>query len=168
MADLGGRPEGTADELPAQHHATAEAGPDRQGDGEPLAVAGAEASLGPGGGIGVVLDHQRQPGALFDRGPQRLVAPGQVGREQHGGAGGVHEPGRAQPGRLHVVVGGQLPDAVGDDALNLVRILGRGVASQSGQEVPVGVHHPGGDLGPADVHANGQPHDPRRPFCVAV
>jgi hypothetical protein len=123
-----------------------------------LAVAGPEAGLAPGGGVGVVLDHHREAGALLDRGPQRLVAPGQVGREQDGGAGGVDEPGRAQAGRLDLVLGGQLTDAVGDDVLGLGRIVGRGVASQPCQDAAVVVHHAGGDLGPADVHADGQPH----------
>jgi Family of unknown function (DUF6069) len=46
-------------------------------------------------------------------------------------------------------------------AVDLVGVLGRGVAAQPGQDATVGVDHPGGDLGPADVHPNGQPHRPR-------
>jgi hypothetical protein len=83
--------------------------------------------------------------------------------EQHGGAGGVHEPGRAQAGHLDLVVGRQLGDGLGDDVLDLGRVVGRGVAAQPGQDAAVVVDHAGGDLGPADVHADGQPHGPRPP-----
>ena len=68
-------------------------------------------------------------------------------------------PAAPEAGRLHLMVGGQLADAVGDDVLGLGGILGRGVASQPGQDAAVGVHHAGGHLGPADVHPDGQPHD---------
>src|SRR4029453_5462417 len=68
------------------------------------------------------------------------------------------DPGRAQAGRLDLVLGGQLTDAVGDDVLGLGRVVGRGVASQPGQDAAVAVPHPGGYFGPADVHADGQPH----------
>ena len=38
-------------------------------------------------------------------------------------------PAAPEPGRLDLVVGGQLADAVGDEVLGLGRVLGRGVAS---------------------------------------
>ena len=47
-----------------------------------LAAAGAEPPLGPDGGVGVVVDDDRQPHPLRQRLAQRLVAPRQV-RGEH-------------------------------------------------------------------------------------
>ena len=45
--------------------------------------AGAEAELAPGGGVGVVLDHDRQVDPRLELGLEVHVAPGEVGREHH-------------------------------------------------------------------------------------
>jgi hypothetical protein len=50
-----------------------------------LALHRAEAPLGPAAGVGVVLDDDGEPGASGDGLAKRLVAPRQVGSEQHGG-----------------------------------------------------------------------------------
>ncbi len=42
------------------------------------AAPGAEAELGPGGGVGVVLDEHRHADPVGQRVPQGFVAPGQV------------------------------------------------------------------------------------------
>ena len=60
VADLGADAEGAAVELAVEHEAAADAGAD--GDQQQVVdvLAGAEAELAPGGGVGVVLDDDRE------------------------------------------------------------------------------------------------------------
>ena len=93
-------PERAAVELAVEDDAAADAGAD--GDQQQVVdvVAGAELELAPRGGVGVVLDHDRQVDARLEVGLEVDVAPGEVGREQHDGAGLVDVAGRADADRL--------------------------------------------------------------------
>jgi hypothetical protein len=70
-----------------------------------------------------LLHHCRKAGAPLDRLPERLVAPGEVGREHHPGPVGVDEAGGAQPDRLHLETSSQLGDQVSDGILGGARIM---------------------------------------------
>ena len=90
-------------------------------DDDRLALRGAEAVLGPRGGVRVVLDDQRQRDAACQRGAQRLVAPGEVRREQHGGVVVRDPAGGTDADRDHVVLGGAARRRRRDDRLDLLR-----------------------------------------------
>jgi hypothetical protein len=94
------------------------------------------------------------------RGPQRFVTPDQVGREQHGGASGVDEAGRAEADRGDLVVGAQFSDTGGYDVLGLQRVLGRDVLTYPCQDPVILVHDARGHLESTDVYRDGQSHGP--------
>jgi hypothetical protein len=91
------------------------------------------------------------------RGPQRFVTPDQVGREQHGGASGVDEAGRAEADRGDLVVGAQFSDTGGYDVLGLQRVLGRDVLTYPCQDPVILVHDARGHLESTDVYRDGHP-----------
>src|SRR5690606_32656249 len=64
----------------------ADAGAQRDHHEVVLAASGAEAPLGPGGGVGVVVDQDGDGETAGEAVPAGLVAPGQVGGEEHPGA----------------------------------------------------------------------------------
>src|SRR5690606_26522399 len=87
---------------------------------------------------------------------QRLVAPGQVGGEQHAVAVGVDPAGGADADGVHVVPVGEVQYQFDDGVLDDLRALGlvRGLRAQPLQDVAVGVHDARHDLGAADVDAH--------------
>ena len=97
VAGLARHPPAAAVELAADQDGGADAGP--QGHQHHVAVpaGGAEPGLGPGRGVRVVLHHDLAAETLLHPLLQRLVAPGEVGREQDSGPGAVDEPGRPDP-----------------------------------------------------------------------
>lgn len=135
----------------------ADAGTERDHDEVVLAAAGTEAPLRPGGGVGVVVDHDRDREAAGEAVAQGFVPPVQMGCEQHLAAVRVDPAGRADADRVDVVAVGevehQLGDGVLDDpgALGLVRRLGADLL----QDGAVGVDDARHDLGAADVDADG-------------
>ena len=100
VADLGADAVRAAVDLAVEHQPAADTGAD--GDQQQVVgvVAGAVTELAPRRGVGVVLDHDRQLDALLELALEVLVAPGDVGREQHDGAGLVDVAGRAHADRL--------------------------------------------------------------------
>ncbi len=118
-----------------------------------LAPARSEAPLRPGGGVGVVVDHDGDDEAGGEGVAQGLVAPGQMGGEQHLGAVGVHPARRADADGVDVVPVGevqdQFDDGVLDDlgALGLVGRLGAHLLQDGAVRVDDARHH----LGAADV-----------------
>src|SRR6202035_5550576 len=78
---LTGHAEPAAEELPVADDAAAESG--AEGDHHHVGVSGSRSmdELAPGGGVGVVLDDDWQPGGLLDESADRLVLPAQVGSE---------------------------------------------------------------------------------------
>ncbi|CAM5741168.1 hypothetical protein SALBM311S_09447 [Streptomyces alboniger] len=134
----------------------ADAGAERDHDEVVLAAAGAEAPLGPGGGVGVVVDEDGDREAAGDAVTQGLVAPGQVGCEEHTVAVGVDPAGRADADRVHVVPVGQVQDQFADGVLDHLGALGlvRGLRAEHLQDVAVGVDDARHHLGAADVDAD--------------
>src|SRR6202044_489010 len=107
---LAGDPPPAPVQLPVDHDPGADSGADRDEHDVLVAARGAEHGLGPGGGVRVVLHYHGQACVVFDPLLQRLVAPGEVGREQHAGPGDVDEPGGADAHGVHLVPAGQLGD----------------------------------------------------------
>ena len=83
---LAGHAPAAAVQLAADDDGGADPGPDRDQHHVAVSARGAEPRLGPGRGVRVVLDHDRAAESLLDPLLERLVAPGQVRREQHGRA----------------------------------------------------------------------------------
>ena len=144
-----------AEQLPAGDHATADA----RADGDHQLVVdvatGAVAELAPGRGVRVVLDRDRQPGQPEQLRAQGLVAPGDVGSEQHGGAVGVDVAGRADAHRGDRVLLGEPRDEGRDRRLDRLGIGRRGLDPRLLQDRAVEVDDRTGDLGAADVDAAG-------------
>ena len=67
-----------------------------------LPPAGAEPPLGPTGGIGIVVDRDGQPDPVEQGVAQRLLTPGQVRREDDGGAISPDEPGGSDADGAHL------------------------------------------------------------------
>ena len=93
VAGLAGDAPAAAVQLAADDDGGPDPGPDRHQHHVAVAAGGTEPRLGPGRGVRVVLHHDRAAEALLHPLLERLVAPGQVRREQHGGARAVDEPG---------------------------------------------------------------------------
>ena len=139
------------------HQRAADAG--AEGDAEDVAVADARAepALRERGGVRVVVDHDRHADPLHQRGAQRLVAPGQVRREQHGRRGRRRRtrPHRCRPPRrrtaaLRVSTSSTMVSSTARHAA-----AGRR-AAPAGQHGAEGVDDAGEHLGAADVDADGQ------------
>ena len=79
----------------SMHQRAADAGAQGHAEHEAVTPAGAEAALGDRCGVGVVVDHHRQPDSFGDPRAQRLAPPVQVRGEHDDGAGDVDEPGSA-------------------------------------------------------------------------
>src|SRR5690606_17876595 len=103
VAELAGHAVLAALDLSVLEDRAADAG--AQGDHHEVVLAAscAEAPLGPGGGVGVVVDEDRDGETARETVAQRLVAPGQVGGEQHAVAVGVDPAGGADADGVHVV-----------------------------------------------------------------
>ena len=97
VADLGADPERAAVELAVEDQPAADAGADRDQQQVVDVVAGAVGELAPRGGVGVVLDHDREVEPGLELGLEVDVAPREVGREQHRGTRLVDVAGRADP-----------------------------------------------------------------------
>src|SRR5690606_29906179 len=131
----------------------ADAGAQRDHHEVVLAAPGAEA---PGGGVGVVVDQDGDGETAGEAVPQGLVAPGQVGGEEHPVAVGVDPAGRADPDGVHVVPVGQVQHQFDDGVLDHFGTLGlvRRLRAQLLQDVAVRVDDTRHDFGPADVDAH--------------
>ena len=104
-----------------------------------------------------------RPIVVLDPLPQRLVAPGEVGREQHAGPGLVDEPGGAEADGVDLVPAGS---SVTVSPITLRRQLRAGRRRgplQLLDDAAVLIHHPGGDLGAPDVNPDRQAHGPALP-----
>src|SRR6266536_3967726 len=99
---------------------------------------------------------------------QRFVAPGEVGREQHGRPFGIDEAGRPQADGLHLVDRPELADGVGDGVLRLRGIVVRRVAPRHRPQMPGLVDDTGGDLGTAHVDTDCQSHAGREGCHLSV
>ena len=131
-------------------------GPDRHQHHVAVAAGGTEPRLGPGRGVRVVLHHDRAAEPLLHSLLERLVAPGQVRREQHGGARAVDEAGGAEADGGDLVAVQQFGHHIGDRLFGQRRAGGRGRPLQLRDDAAVLVHHPGRDLGTTDINADGQ------------
>ena len=80
VAELGAGAGRAAVDLAVEDQAAADPGPDRQHHRVVGAAGGAEEMLGEGGDVGVVVDEDRQPGALADELADRQVVDRQVDR----------------------------------------------------------------------------------------
>jgi hypothetical protein len=145
-------------QLAADNDGGSDPGPDRHQHHVAVAAGGAEARFGPGRGVRVVLHHDRAAQTLLHPLLERLVAPGQVRREQHGGARAVDEAGGAQADGGDLVAVQQFGHHIGDRLLGQQRAGGRGGPLEPGDDLAVLVHHPGCDLGTTDIDADGQAH----------
>ena len=119
----------------------------------------AQVGLRPGGGVRVVLHHDGQADVLLDLLLQRLVTPGQVGREQDRGTGRVDEPGGADADGVDLVPAEQLGDGIPDDPRRLFRAGRGGGPLQLLDDAPAGVDDSRGDLGAPDINPDRQAHD---------
>src|SRR3954453_3448222 len=138
--------------------AATEAGADGDDDDVLGADACAEAVLPPGGGVGVVLDDDGKGELLGDLIAKGGVAPSEVGREQHRLAISIDPARRADADARDLVFGEQLADDLADDVDKVRRVARRRTAPGAGEHVAVVVDHAGGDLGAADVYADGECH----------
>jgi hypothetical protein len=159
VAEFGGDAVRAADQFTAEDDAAADAGTHGEEHHRLGSVGrGAELELGPGRHVGVVLHHHRHRDMPDDLVAQRLVAPGQVGGEQHGGALGVDPAGGADADRVHLVGGGQLVDDLDDPVQGLRGVLGGSVPTCLGHQVAVLIDDAAEHLGTADVDTDGQTH----------
>src|SRR5690625_1321710 len=101
-------------------------------------------------------DLHGQPQQLLELLGQRMMAPGHVGGEVHRAPIGADEARRPDPDTGHLMRGPQLRDGIGHARLEQLRIRGRGATSSGGDDPPLLIDHPCRDLGPADVHADGE------------
>jgi hypothetical protein len=114
-------------------------------------LAGTEAILAPGRGIGVVLDDDGEVDELADGLGQRFVDPVDVGREGHRGPVDVDEARRADADAPHLVVAvEQAPDQGGHDGRDAGGVVRRGLAVRP-NDATVGRHETGRNLGTTDV-----------------
>ncbi len=121
--------------------------------------AGAEGELTPGRGVRVVLDHDRQTDALLQVGLEWLVAPGEVGREQHRRPSYVDEArGPDADGDRCRAAPASSATTVLDGHLDRVGVRRRRDPSRRREDVALLVHHATGDLGAPDVHTHGEGH----------
>ena len=152
VADLGRGAEATAHHHAPMDDAAAHAGAD--GDEQQVVgvLAGAEAVLAPGRGVGVVLDDDREVDQLADGLGQRFVDPVDVGGERHRGAVDVDEAGRADADAAHVDVRSreQPLDQRGHHGGDAGGVVRRGLAVRT-DDAAVGRHETSGDLGATDV-----------------
>src|SRR5699024_8902361 len=115
-----------------------------------------ETVFGPACGVGVILHHHGQPQQLLELLGQRMMAPGHVGGEVHRAPIGADEARRPDPDTGHLMLGPQLRDGIGHARLEQLRIRGAGPSSRGGGDPPRLIDHPCPNLGPADVHADGE------------
>ena len=156
VPELAGHPVLATEHLVVDHQRAADAGPERDAQDVAVPDARAEPALRERGGVRVVVHHHRDGDPLHQRGPQRLVAPGEVRREQHGRAGGVDEPGRPDADRRDVVLRAQGVDQLDDGVLDVAHAAAGGGPALAGEHRAEGVDDPGEDLGAADVDADRQ------------
>lgn len=157
VAELAGHAVLAALDLAVLEDRAADAGAERDHDEVLLTAARAEAPLGPGRGVGVVVDHDGDGEACLEGVAERLVAPGEVRGEEHGGPLGVDPAGRADADGVDVVPVGEVQDQFDDgvlDHLGALGLVGR-LGADLLQDGAVGVDHPGHDLRTADVDAHG-------------
>ena len=134
--------------------ANVDPGPDRQQDRVPRALRRAEAVLGQGRAVGVVVDEDGDADALAHQVPDRHVRDLEVDGVDRDPTLAVDRAGDAEPGadhlrpRLH-----RLAQLLLDGPHHLVLAApGRGLAAGV-EDVLLGVDDPGGELGSAEVYA---------------
>ena len=157
VPDLAGQPEPAAVEPPAEDQRAADAGAHGDHDDVVATARGAEAVLGPGGGVRVVLDDDRQAG-------RRARAASRTGcsRQPRLGAKRTTErvsstsPAAPMPTASTGYVGRQLEHQLGDRLLGRAAYGRGGGPAHLGEHVAVLVDDPGRDLGAADVDPDRQ------------
>jgi hypothetical protein len=158
VAELAPDPERAAKQRATENDAAADPRADRDADQGGLPAAGTEAVLAPGRRVGVVLDHDRQADELRHLVAERLVTPGEVGREEHRRAVGVDEARGADADGDDVVRAPQLVHQIRDRLLDGPRVRGRGGSTQVRDHPPVLVDDTRSDLRAADVDPDRQRH----------
>ena len=126
VTKLGRESVGAAHELAVDDHRRAEARADRQHDHRGGALARAVRVLGPPGGVGVVLDHDRDvvpAEELAHLVAQGVVAPGDVGSESHVIAVGTRKTCGGHTDSPDVIVLRKLSDRVGNRRVDARRVL---------------------------------------------
>ena len=124
MAELARDAEPAPFDPAAEHDPATDTGPEVDHDQMALPPAGAEPPLGPTGGIGIVVDRDGQPDPVEQGVAQRLLTPGQVRREDDGGAISPDEPGGSDADGAHLAwahLGDQVFDDTHDGALDDLR-----------------------------------------------
>jgi hypothetical protein len=162
VPQLGGDPVPAAEELAIEHDRAAHAGAHREHDHVVDVAAGAEAELGPSGRVGVVLDRDGHVDPGLERGLERLVAPGDVGRVDHGRPIAIDEAGGGHPDGGDLVTGREVARHVDDGSGQCGGVDGS-VDAELLDDAAVGVDDPSGDLRSADVDTDLEHRVPLRP-----
>ena len=156
VPDLAGHAEPAAEQLPAADDAGPEPCAERDHYHVIAARPRAVHEFAPGGRVGVVLHHRGQPGGLLDQRPDGLVAPADVGAETHRGAVLVDVSGGADSDGLRLAAApAGIRDRTGDRGHDPVRV-GRGGDAHMRDNLAPGIDDADGDLGAAQVDADGQ------------
>jgi hypothetical protein len=158
VPELGADAVGASVHLPVENQSSSDTGAQGDAYDDGLSAGRAEAVLGPGGGIGVVLDRHRDPDPFAQCVPKRLVAPGQVRREEDGGPVGADPARRADADGGHLVAAGEHVDDLGDHRLGFVHVMAGRAAQLGVDDRTLLVHHTAEHLATADVDPDGQSH----------
>ena len=111
---------------------------------EPVPAPGAEAALRRGGGVGVVVDDHRQPHPVGHGVAERLVPPGQVGREHdHGARSASTKPAAPMPTAAMSCAAARTRDQVDDGVLDRRTSWPTVSTARLVENRPGGVDHPG-------------------------
>lgn len=121
------------------------------------AAAGSESVLGPPGGVGVVLDGDRQADSMLQGRLQGLVVPCDGWRVNDVRALTVDEPGRRDADGFDVVHCAEMVGHVDDGLRERHRVV-RCVDADFFDDPSTRVDDAAGDLRSSDVNANGECH----------
>ena len=158
VPDLAAHAEAPSVQPAVEHHATPDAGADRDEQQVVDVLPRTEAELSPRGCVGVVLHDHRQGDAGLDLGAQVQVAPGQVGGEHHHRPRLVDVTGRTDADGLHLVTRTQLRDDARDRVLDGGDVRRRRDDPELLDDGSVLVHDAAQDLGTSHVDAAGEAH----------
>ena len=157
MPDLSGEASGSTYEVAVNDDGAAHTSSQRHHEYVGLTSPRAEASLGPAGRVGVILDDDGQAHTLGDDVTDLDARPVQIGTRGHGVAVRGDEAGRADAhGRGLRVSKLEVESNLDDRGEDGVTVVGRRVLLHAGDDVAILVHDSRGDLRTADVHADAQ------------